>query len=46
MFETYKKRLTATGQKAQDYLSCFSERYVRGWKEGVELFWNEVKDKL
>jgi predicted CopG family antitoxin len=46
MFEAYKKRLTATGQKAQDYLSGFSEKYVRGWKEGVDLFWSEVKDKL
>ena len=45
-FEEYKKRLTATGQTAQDWLNVFSERYVRGWKESVESFWEEVKDKL
>ncbi len=45
-FEEYKRRLTATGQKAQDWLNVFSEKYVKGWKEGVELFWGEVKDKL
>jgi len=46
MFEKYKKQLTSSGKKAQDALNDFSERYLRGWKEGVELFWNEVKDKL
>jgi predicted CopG family antitoxin len=46
MFEKYKKRITATGKKAQDALSDFSEKYLDGWKEGVELFWNEVKDKI
>ena len=46
MFKKYQKRITATGKKAQDALSDFSEKYLNGWKEGVELFWNEVKDKL
>jgi len=46
MFEKYKKRIAATGQKAQDWIAVFSEKYLRGWKEGVELFWGEVKDKL
>ncbi|KQC08949.1 MAG: hypothetical protein APR62_03705 [Smithella sp. SDB] len=46
MFEKYKKRIMATGKKAQHRLSDFSEKYLKGWKEGVELFWNEVKDKL
>ncbi len=45
-FEKYRKRITTTGQKAQDWLNVFSERYIKGWKEGVELFWGEVKDKL
>ena len=45
-FEEYKRQLMSTGQKAQDMLNVFSERYVKGWKEGVELFWSEVKDKL
>lgn len=46
MLEKYKKRLMATGKKAQHHLNDFSEKYLKGWKEGVELFWNEVKDKL
>jgi len=46
MFEKYKKRISASGQKAQDWFSIFSEKYLSGWKEGVELFWSEVKDKL
>ena len=46
MFEEYKSRLAVTGQKAQDWLNVFSEKYIKGWKEGVELFWVEVKDKL
>ncbi|MCE5210529.1 MAG: hypothetical protein LLG40_03130 [Deltaproteobacteria bacterium] len=46
MFEKYKEQMTATGKKAQDFLNVFSEKYLKGWKEGVELFWNEVKDKL
>lgn len=45
-FEKYKKRITATGQKAQDWLNIFSDKYLKGWKEGVELFWGEVKDKI
>jgi len=45
-FEEYRKRLMATGQKAQDRLTVFSEKYIKGWKEGVELFWKEVKDKI
>jgi len=46
MFEKYRKRMMATGKKAQDAVSGFSEKYLKGWKEGVELFWSEVKDKL
>ena len=46
MFEKYKKQITATGKKAQDAVGDFSEKYLKGWKEGVDLFWNEVKDKL
>ncbi len=46
MFEKYRKRITVTGQRAQDKFNVFSEKYLRGWKEGVDLFWNEVKDKL
>jgi len=46
MFSKYKKRMMASGKKAQDCLNGFSEKYLKGWKEGVELFWNEVKDKL
>lgn len=46
MFAKYKKQLMVSGQKTQDALGDFSEKYVKGWKEGVELFWNEVKDKL
>jgi hypothetical protein len=45
-FEQYKKRLTSTGQNAQEWLNLFSDRYIRGWKESVESFWEEVKDKL
>jgi len=46
MFEKYKKQVTARGKKAHDALNDFSEKYLHGWKEGVELFWNEVKDKI
>lgn len=46
MFGKYKKRIMATGKKAQDAVNDFSEKYLKGWKEGVELFWKEVKDKL
>lgn len=46
MFKHCKKRITASGKKAQDCFNGFSEKYLKGWKEGVELFWNEVKDKL
>lgn len=46
MFKKYKKQIAASGKKAQDAVSGFSGKYLKGWKEGVELFWNEVKDKL
>lgn len=46
MFKKYKKQITASGKKAQDTVNDFSEKYLKGWKEGVELFWKEVKDKL
>ncbi len=46
MFEKYKKRIAAAGKKAQDCLNDFSGKYINGWKEGVELFWKEVKDKI
>lgn len=46
MFEKYKKRIQTTGKKAQDCVNDFSEKYLKGWKEGVDLFWNEVKDNL
>ncbi len=46
MFTQYKDKLFATGKMAQNRLSSLSEKYLKGWKEGVELFWNEVKDKL
>lgn len=46
MLEKHMSCLMTTGKKAQYQLSDFSERYLKGWKEGVELFWNEVKDKI
>jgi len=46
MFEKYKKRIMASGKKAQDVLIDFSEKYLRGWKESVDLFWKEIQDKL
>jgi hypothetical protein len=46
MFDKHKKMLAATGKKAQQCFNDFSEKYLKGWKEGVDLFWNEVKDKL
>ena len=46
MFEKHRKQIKATGKKTQDALNDFSEKYLKGWKEGVELFWSEVKDKL
>lgn len=44
--ERYKKILTVSGKVAQNRFNEFNTKYVDGWKEGVEIFWNEVKDKL
>jgi hypothetical protein len=46
MFDKYKEWLSTTGKKAQDRINELSGKYLKGWKEGVELFWNEVKDKI
>lgn len=46
MMRKYKKQIATTGQKAQDCLNSFAEKYATGWKEGVELFWNEIKDRI
>ncbi|HNQ64512.1 MAG TPA: hypothetical protein PK004_07495 [Smithella sp.] len=46
IFKKYKAQVAATGKKAQEAWSDFSEKYLKGWREGVELFWHEVKDKL
>jgi post-segregation antitoxin (ccd killing protein) len=46
IFTRYRKRLALTGRMAQQMFGDFAKKYVDGWKEGVELFWNEVKDKL
>lgn len=46
VFNHYRERLAATGRQAQSRLNEMSKKYLDGWKEGVELFWNEVKDKL
>lgn len=45
-FALYTDRLFETGKMAQNRICSFSEKYLKGWKEGVEIFWNEVKDKL
>lgn len=46
ILNTYKERLASTGRQAQTRLNELSKKYLDGWKEGVELFWDEVKDKL
>jgi hypothetical protein len=46
VLQKYKDWITATGRQAQSRLNELSLKYIDGWKEGVELFWNEVKDKL
>lgn len=45
-FNKYKKMITFTGKTAQNRFNEFTSSFVYGWKEGVETFWNEVKDKL
>lgn len=45
-FSKYKRKVTSTGRMAQSRFNEFTESFVDGWKEGVETFWNEVKDKL
>lgn len=45
-FERYKKVVTAKGILAQNRFNDFTRKYVEGWKEGVEYFWSEVKDKI
>lgn len=44
--EKYRLMLSETGRAAQSHFNEFTSKYVAGWKEGVETFWNEVKDKL
>lgn len=46
VFRKYRERLAATGRQAQNRLNELTCKYLDGWKEGVELFWNQVKDKL
>ncbi|WP_459923563.1 hypothetical protein [Desulfatiferula olefinivorans] len=46
MLTAYSRKLSVTGRQAQKRLNELSRQYLDGWKEGVELFWNEVKDKL
>ncbi len=44
--ERYKKKITTSGHSAQARFNELTQKYIEGWKEGVEHFWNEVKDKL
>lgn len=44
--EMYRKKMKLTEKIAQEYLAVFSEKYLKGWKEGVEVFWSEVKDRI
>lgn len=46
VLDRYKKMLVVSGKIAQHRYNEFNTNYVDGWKEGVEFFWNEVKDKL
>lgn len=46
VMDRYKKLLSSSGQQAQNRFNEFTAKYIDGWKEGVESFWNEVKDKL
>lgn len=46
VLERYKKMVAVSGQIAQSRFNEFTTKYVDGWKEGVESFWNEVKDRL
>ncbi|WP_300673243.1 hypothetical protein [Desulfoluna sp.] len=39
-------RFTISGRTAQKRFQGFIDTYLSGWKEGVESFWNEVKDKM
>lgn len=46
ILKKYRNWITETGRQAQSRLNEISLKYLDGWKEGVEIFWNEVKDKL
>ncbi len=39
-------RFSITGRIAQKRFEEFIDKYLSGWKEGVETFWDEVKDKM
>lgn len=39
-------RFATTGRMAQKRIQGFTDTYLSGWKEGVESFWEEVKDKV
>lgn len=39
-------RFAITGRMAQKRFEEFTDKYLSGWKEGVETFWDEVKDKM
>lgn len=46
VLEIYREKLASTGKITQDFFRGFSQKYLKGWKEGVEMFWDEVKDRI
>ena len=46
VLKNQSERFSTTGRMAQKRFQGFIETYLCGWKEGVESFWEEVKDKV
>ncbi|MCG8473393.1 MAG: hypothetical protein MI742_16260 [Desulfobacterales bacterium] len=46
MLKTESERFAITGRMVQKRFQEFIDTYLLGWKEGVEIFWNEVKDHV
>lgn len=46
VLKKHSERFATTGRMAQKRIQEFTATYLSGWKEGVESFWNEVKDKV
>ena len=46
MLKKHSETFSITGRTAQKKFQRFIDTFLSGWKEGVEMFWNEVKDHV